>query len=73
MSLDHDDKKSLAIFLCYNLAQHFSMKETEAAELTAVKIGKSDSTVRQWRSDLVNNDGVMPESKKGKYQREGFQ
>ena len=53
MSLDHDDTKSLAIFLCYNLAQHFSMKETEAAELTAVMIGKSDRPVRQWRSDIV--------------------
>ena len=32
-------------------------------------VNKSDRTVRQWRTDLVENDGVLPESKQGKYQR----
>ena len=34
-------------------------------------IDKSDRTVRQWRTDLVENDGIIPESKQGKYQRSG--
>ena len=71
MSLDHDDKKSLSMFLCFNLGRQFSMKDTEAAVLVAQMVGKSDRTIRQWRSDLVGNDGEMPESQQGKYQREG--
>ena len=34
-------------------------------------INKSDRTVRQWRTDLVLNDGVLPETKQGKYKRSG--
>ena len=34
-------------------------------------IGKSDRTVRQWRYDLIENDGVLPETKQGRYQRSG--
>ena len=34
-------------------------------------VNKSDRTVRQWRTNLVENDGVLPESKQGKYQRTG--
>ena len=71
MSLDHDDKKSLSMFLCYNLSLHFKMKDTEAAELTAKMVHKSDRTIRQWRTDLVNNDGIMPESQQGRYQQKG--
>ena len=52
-TLDRDDKKSLAVFLCYNLALRFNMKETETAVMVGEMIGKSDRTVRQWRSDFL--------------------
>ena len=71
VSLDRDDKKSLAMFLCHNLAAHFHLKDTEAAEVTAAMVGKSDRTVRQWQTDMVSNNGVIPESKQGRYQRSG--
>ena len=32
---------------------------------------KSDRTVRRWRSALIDNDGVLPESEQGRYQRSG--
>ena len=69
--LDKDDKKSLAMFLCHNLSLHFNLSYTKAAEMAAEMIKKSDRTVRQWRSDLVNNDGIMPCTKQGKYIRTG--
>ena len=65
--LDRDNKKSLAMFLCHNLSLHFNLSYTKAAEMAAEMIKKSDRTVRQWRSDLVNNDGIMPCTKQGKY------
>ena len=34
-------------------------------------LGKSDRSVRQWRTNVLNNDGILPESKQGKYQRNG--
>lgn len=70
-TLDRDDKKSLAMFLCYHLVVRFQYTETRAAECAAELIHKSDRTVRQWRANLVTNDGVMPESKQGRYQRSG--
>ena len=69
--LDGDNKKSLSLFLCYNLVHHFQLNITQAAEIAAKMINKSDRTVRQWRTDLVLNDGVLPETKQGKYQRSG--
>lgn len=55
--LDHDEKKSLAIFLCYNLATHFQLKDTQGAKVAAAMVGKCDRTVWQWRSDMVSNNG----------------
>ena len=69
--LDRDDKKSLALFLCYNLMSHFELNNTRAAEIAAEMVDKSDRTVRQWRTDLIANDGVLPETKQGKYHRTG--
>ena len=34
-------------------------------------VHKSDRTVRQWRHDLLTNDGVYPESQQGSYARSG--
>ena len=39
--------------------------------MAADMIGKTDRSVRQWRTDMLNNDGVLLESKQGKYQRTG--
>ena len=55
------------MFLCHNITVHFNLNNTEAA----VMIDKSDRTVRQWRTDLIANDGILPGTKQGKYQRTG--
>ena len=49
----------------------FSFTETKAAECAASMVKKSDQTVRRWRSASINNDGVLPESEQGRYQRSG--
>ena len=49
----------------------FSFTETKAAEYAASMMKKSDRTVRRWRSALIDNDGVLPESEQGCYQRSG--
>jgi len=66
-TLDRDDKKALGMLLCLTLANELSFTETRAAELTAKIVHKSDRTVRQWRTDLIANNGVFPESKQGLY------
>ena len=40
--LDHEDKKSLAMTLCFVLVKELSFTETRAAELTAKVIKKND-------------------------------
>ena len=70
-SLDRDDLKSLAIYLCYQFVSELSFTETRAAEYAAMMVGKSERTVRQWRVDVIRNDGEMPESKQGRFQRSG--
>ena len=70
-TLDHEDRKSLAVFLCHNFVTHFSFTETHAAEYAAKMVYKSDRTVRQWRTDLVHNGGEFPDTKQGRYQRTG--
>ena len=67
MTLDHEDKKSLAIFLCHNLVTVFTFTETHAAEYAAKMVYKSDRTVRKWHSDLVSNNGILSESMQGLY------
>ena len=47
----------------------FSFIETKAAEYAASTMKKSDRTVRRWRSALIDNDRVLPESEQGRYQR----
>ena len=48
-----------------------SFTETHAAEYAAEMVYKSDRTVRKWRSDLVSNNGILPESMQGLYQWTG--
>ena len=70
-SLDHEDKKSLAMTLCFVLVKELSFTETRAAEFAARVIDKNDKTVRRWRTDLVSNGGSFTESSQGRYQRTG--
>ena len=53
------------------LPQFFNLSSYQSAEMAAIMIGKSNRTVRQWRSDIVANDGDLPETKQGKYQMTG--
>ena len=34
-------------------------------------VQKSDRTVRRWWSGVIKNDGILPDSKQGRYQRSG--
>ena len=49
----------------------FSFTETKAAEYAASMV-KSERTMRRWRSGFIDNDGVLPESQHGRYQRSGL-
>lgn len=68
LTLDQEDMKSLALFLCHIFTSDLKMSHSRAAEHTAKIIGRTDRTIRQWRSDLVTY-GEIRESRKGKYER----
>ena len=68
--LEREDRVSLGLFLCFQLSKHFDLGETKAAELAGMMVGRSDKTVREWRKQFLEN-GEVPESKQGKYQRTG--
>ena len=68
-TLDKDEIKSISLFLCYHFMHAFSFTETKLAECGTSMVKKSNRTVRRWRSALINNDGVLPESEQGRYQR----
>jgi len=44
-SLNRDDFKSLAVYLCCHLVAEFSFTETHAAEYAAKMVGKGERTV----------------------------
>ena len=71
LQLDHDDKVSLGLFLAFQLSRHLGLGKTKSAELAGIMIGRSDKVIREWRAYFLNNDGEIPESKHGKYQRSG--
>ena len=71
-SLDRDDLKSVSIFLCYQFVSVFNLTETRVADYAAGMVHKSGRTVRQWRHDLIMNDGVFPESQQGSYEYSGI-
>ena len=68
--LDRDDRVSLGLFLYFQLTKVLSMGEVKAAEVAGMMIGKSERTIREWRSHFLEN-GEIPECKQGKYQRSG--
>ena len=69
-SLDRDDL-SLSILLWYLLVGVLHFQLTEAAKVIGSVLGKSDRTVREWRSTFIGNKGEFPDTLQGKYQREG--
>ena len=71
LQLDRDDKVSLALFLCFQLSKHLGCGETRAAELAGVMVGRSDRSVREWRSEFFSNGGCIPDSAQGRYERSG--
>ena len=58
------------LFLCFQLTKRFELGETKAAELAGMMTGKSDKAVREWRAHF-NENGEIPGSKQGVYQRSG--
>ena len=68
--LEREDRVSLALFLCFQLSKHFEIGETRAAEFAGMMVGRSDKTVHEWRKEFLE-EGEVPESKQGKYQRSG--
>lgn len=71
LQLERDDKVALGLFLSFQLSKHLNLGETRSAEFAGLMIGRSDRTVREWRSYFYNNDGEIPDCKQGKYQRSG--
>ena len=71
LQLDRDDKVALGLFLCFQLTKHFEVGETRAAEIAGMMIGRSEKSIREWRSQFFENDGELPESKQGRYHRTG--
>ena len=49
----------------------FSFTETRATEHAATMVKRCSRTVRRWRSEVIGNDGVLPESQQGRYHRTG--
>ena len=70
LHLERDDKVSLAMFLCFQLAT-LGFGETQAAEMAGMMVGRSDKSVREWRTHFLNNNGQIPGNMQGKYQRSG--
>ena len=67
-TLDQEDLKSLALFLCHIFTAELDMSYSRAAEHTAKIMGKTERTIRQWRSDLVTH-GEVREGRRGRYER----
>ena len=59
------------MLLCSILVSELSLTVTNAAELTSKIIHKTERTVRQWHTDLIQNGGDFPESKPGKFRCSG--
>ena len=71
LSLDRDDKIALGLFLTYNLQHTLNFTATRSAEYAAIMMGKSERTIRQWRTDFLAN-GEIIQNKQGRYQRQGI-
>ena len=50
--LDWEERPSLGLFLSFQLRSVLNIGESDAAELAALLISKSDRTVREWRTKI---------------------
>ena len=70
-SLSRDDLLSVSILLWHVLVGILGLKVTYAAETIGNLLGRSDRTVRDWRTTFNFNNGSFPDTLQGKYQRTG--
>ena len=70
-SLSRDDLLSLSILLWHIFTSILSFNITDAAGLIGRAIGKSDHTVREWKTTFNANRGSFPDTLQGKYQCDG--
>ena len=68
--LERDNLVSLGLSLTFQLSNLLQKKETEAAEIAGIMIGKLDRTIREWKAKFFET-GEIPESKQGHYRRTG--
>ena len=71
-SLTWENRTSLGLFLTFQSSTLLGKGETEAAELAAQMIGRSDRTIRGWRSKFFASGGELPINEQGHYQRSGM-
>ena len=69
VQLSRDDRYSLEIFLEYHLNMTLGKSSTEAAELAGLMIGSSNRTICERKAKFYENDGSIPNSAQGQYQR----
>ena len=53
LQLDRDDMIGLSLFFCFHLEKLFNFTQTNAAEYASIMLGKSEHTIRQWRTDFT--------------------
>ena len=56
--LDSDQRRSLGIFLSFQLEKHSILGSTKAAELAGMMTGRSDKSIRAWKSMFFENGEV---------------
>ena len=71
-SLSRDDLMSLVMTLQLALVHESGLTNTDAANVIASLVGRSERTVREWKYIFFKNNGNFPDSKQGKYQRDGI-
>ena len=70
--LHPDDIRAIVTILYNVLVNKLYFPLTEAARIISDVIGKSDRTVREWRTTFIANDGTFLDTLQGKYQRTGI-
>lgn len=71
LQLDNDQRIGLGVFLSFQLVKYFKLGSTRAAEIAGMMIGRSDKSIRSWKSRFIET-GEIPDCKQGKYQRSGI-
>ena len=56
--LDSDQRRSLGIFLSFQLKKHSILGSTKAAELAGMMTGGSDKSIRAWKPMFFENGEV---------------